>query len=260
MNSQDFDVPSQATKYILLQRTETQWPLKKIRYWLPGGRSIYNAVYNYGLYELDAFLREDQIKDQYRDRMQTEYGIIKPYLPEEVASILDIGCGVGGMDLLLARHYQPRTPRIYLYDKTKLASSVYYQFQQDGYMFYNSLEVASRLMTENGINEQQFETRDANQFDLSRLSEVDLCISLLSWAFHYPLDTYMNQVLECLSSQGSLILDFRHDTGGFESCRTHFKDVEIIQDKEKYRRAIFHQPVREQVEPSTPEIKAPVTA
>lgn len=256
MIDKQFSVPSEAVPYILLQRTETQWPLKKIRYWFPAGRSLYNAVYNNGLFKLDAYLREDTIKDQYRSGMQSEYEQLRPFLPEQTGSILDIGCGVGAMDLLLARHYQRETPHIYLYDKTKIASSVYYQFQQDGYMFYNSLDVASRLMTENGVDETQFETLDADQFDLNNLSQVDLCVSLLSWAFHYPLDTYLDQVLECLSDNGSLILDFRRDTDGFETCRSHFENVEVIDEAEKYRRAIFHQPSRGQELTSDQRVKA----
>ncbi len=48
-------VVDEAVPYILLQRTETQSWFKDLRYQLPGGRKIYNAVYNKFLYQVEAF-------------------------------------------------------------------------------------------------------------------------------------------------------------------------------------------------------------
>jgi hypothetical protein len=73
---------------------------------------------------------------------------------------------------------------------------------------------------------------------------VDLCISLISWSFHYPLETYFDDVLECLSDDGSLLLDFRRGTGQLDKARNYFEGFEIISSTEKYRRAILNNPLK----------------
>ncbi|MFB6226963.1 MAG: class I SAM-dependent methyltransferase [bacterium] len=202
-----YELPSDAVPYILLQRMNTQ-KFRNLRYMLPYGRTLYNAIYNNFLYQAEASLRENEIKDQYLSEMKDEFNTIKDHLPDRTTSILDVGCGVGGIDLFLSDFYEDSQPIFYLFDKTEVSSSVYYQFKDEA-AFYNSLDVAARALKQNGVNEKNLYTLDADDFDLTELKDVDLCISLISWAFHYPLDTYLNDVVECLAEDGSLLLDFR---------------------------------------------------
>lgn len=252
-----FDIPSEAVPYILLQRTETQKWLKPLRYYLPQGRKLYNAVYNNFLYQVEAHFREKDIIEQYLNQMNREFEQLKPYLPETTRSILDIGCGIGGINLFLSRYYEDDQPIFYLHDKTEVSDSVYYQFKSDA-AFYNSLDVASDFLLKNGVNEKNLYTLDADKFDVSALVEVDLCISLLSWAFHYPLDSYIDEVIECLAEDGSLILDFRRGTGEFGEAIDRFEEHEIIDQTEKYRRTILRSPLKSRLEEVTAD-QQPVT-
>lgn len=236
-----YDLPSDAVPYILLQRMDTQ-KFRNLRYILPYGRTLYNTVYNNFLYKLEANLREDEIKEQYLDEMQEEFESIRSYLPSSTTSILDVGCGIGGIDLFLSDFYEDDQPIFYLFDKTEVSSSVYYQFKENS-AFYNSLNVAADALDRNGVNEMNLYTLDADEFDLTELKDVDLCISLISWAFHYPLDTYLDDVLDCLAEDGSLLLDFRKGTGQLEEAVEHFEEHEIIQDAEKYKRTILTGPI-----------------
>ncbi len=236
----EFELPYDAVPYILLQRMETQ-RFRELRYVLPYGRSLYNFVYNRFLYRLEAYLREDQIKEQYLREIEKDYHEIKEHLPGTVTSILDIGCGVGGINLFLSSHYEDKQPIFYLFDKTQVSDSVYYQFKDDS-AFYNSLEVAAETLRNNNVDEKNLHKLDAHEFNLSELDGVDLCISLISWGFHYPLDTYLDDVLDCLAENGSLLLDFRKGTGQFEKAIEHFEDHEVIVDAEKYRRTLLTSP------------------
>jgi SAM-dependent methyltransferase len=254
----DFDLPYDAVPYILLQRMDTQ-KFRNLRYTLPFGRTLYNLTYNQFLYRLEARLREDEIKRQYLDEMQTEYESIKDHLPDSASSILDIGCGIAGINLYLSRHYKEDDPTFYLFDKTKVSDSVYYQFKDEA-AFYNSLNVAVETLKSNNIREDNIQALDADEFDLTTLDDIDLCISLISWAFHYPLDTYLEQVLDCLAPDGSLLLDIRKETGQFDEAAERFKEYDVIENTEKYRRTIFTAPIKDGNQGTTDPTKEPATS
>lgn len=243
MNS-SVHVPPRAVPYILLQRTETQKWLKEMRYALPQGRTIHNLIYNTFLYRMEAAVRRDEIQDEYLSQLRDEFEEIREYLPGEVDSILDIGCGVGGINVFLKDHYGSEDLDFYLFDKTEVSSYVYYQFNQEA-AYYNSLEVAREMMETNGVPRERVHTLNADETDPSELEDVDLCVSFLSWAFHYPAETYLEEVVECLAPAGTLILDFRRGTGGFERCRERFRDHRIIDDNDEYRRVALEEPIKQ---------------
>lgn len=242
MNS-NVHVPPKAVPYILLQRTETQKWLKEMRYALPQGRTIHNLIYNSFLYRMEAAMRRDEIQDEYLSQLREEFEEIRDFLPGEVDRILDIGCGVGGINVFFSEHYGSRNPDFYLFDKTEVSSYVYYQFNQET-AYYNSLEVAREMLQSNGVPGERVHTLDADRRDPSELEDVDLCVSFLSWGFHYPAGTYLEEVVGCLGSAGTLILDFRQGTGGFERCRQHFRDHRVIDDNDEYRRVALKGPIK----------------
>ncbi len=238
--STSFDLPNSAVPYILLQRMDTQ-KFRELRYQLPYGRTLYNTFYNKFLYRLEARLRRNEIKEQYLDELQNDFRTIKDHLPEDTTSVLDVGCGVGGINLFLSEHYKDQQPIFYLFDKTEISDVVYYQFR-DTPAFYNSLDVAAETLQRNGVNEKNIHTLDADEFDLDELKNVDLCISLISWAFHYPLETYLEDVLESLSGDGVLLLDFRRNTNQLAKARRFFEDDDVIKSTEKYERVLLRGP------------------
>lgn len=244
----DFDVhvPPEAVPYILLQRTETQKWLKQMRYSLPQGRTLYNLLYNSFLYRMEAAMRRDEIQDEYLNQLREEFEDVQGALPEGTESILDIGCGVGGIDVFFHDYYDSNDVDFYLFDKTEVSSYVYYQFNREA-AFYNSLEIAREMLESNGVPPKQVHTMDADEDDLTDLGDVDLCVSFLSWAFHYPAETYLDEVVECLSECGTLILDVRQGTDGFEVCRERFRDYHVIDDNEEYRRVALKNPIKQPV-------------
>ena len=74
----------------------------------------------------------------YLSDMETEYSSIQNFSPKECSSILDIGCGVAGIDIFLNQHYLHQKVDFFLLDKTQIYRNVYCMFEENG-VFYNSL-------------------------------------------------------------------------------------------------------------------------
>lgn len=229
-------VPEEAIKYILFQRTAYQlFPhtfayrmLKKI---LPF--SIYNRAV-----EREARTDSSRIKAMYEDDMWKEYQSLQRFLPHTCNSILDIGCGVAGIDVFLSKHYKDNQPIFYLLDKTDIEDKVFYDFKHRG-AFYNSLDVAKATLIANGVQEKNvnaIEAADNNDINID--SKIDLVISLISWGFHYPVATYLERVRELLNIGGSLIIDVRKDTGDIELLDNAFGKIDIIFDEKKFQRIL----------------------
>jgi SAM-dependent methyltransferase len=189
---------------------------------------------------LEAFLFKNRIKKLFNLDMRDEYDRIKNYLPDRASSILDIGCGVAGIDALLHEHYQNDNPKFFLFDKTELNEKVYYGIKKEA-AFYNSLSVAKSLLENNGVPPQNIHLQEADLDRAIKFSEkFDLVISLISWGFHYPASTYLDRVYELLKPGGALIIDVRKGVGGEEEVRNKFHNAEAIYEAQKHIRIVAH--------------------
>lgn len=116
----------------------------------------------------------------YPGSIAADYLHILPFLPNRVDRILDIGCGMAGIDVLLKRHYpdaelwlldgdgdEPRNG----WNKTLNA--------------FSSRAAANELLALNGVTADRW--LDVNT---KEPLAADLIISLASWGYHYPLSTY----------------------------------------------------------------------
>jgi SAM-dependent methyltransferase len=119
------------------------------------------------------------------------------------AVIMDIGSGVAVIDLLLAS-YLPQS-KFYLLDKEGFAfrKGVYYD---KNYPEYNSWEPVVDAVHATGLDPNRFTMMSPeNKWP----GEVDVITSYLSYCWHYPKDTYWQQVMATLKIGGKLILDVR---------------------------------------------------
>jgi hypothetical protein len=143
---------------------------------------------------------------------------------------------VAGIDVFIQRHYAHQPVEFFLLDRSEVAQTVFYSFQSRG-AFYNSLEVAREMLTMNGVPAERIHLLEATMENEIRVPRrIDLAISLLSWGFHYPIQTYLLRVHELLSEAGVLVLDVRKGSGGLEALGGVFPHVEIIQSTAKYDR------------------------
>jgi SAM-dependent methyltransferase len=176
-------------------------------------------------YKACTWLRSRLCAEMLRDFEQ-----IRAYLPKkESISILDIGCGIGGVHPFINNEYH-RKAFFTMYDKTKTEKRIWYEFKQQG-AFYNDLSYTKQFLVENGISEAHVETLEASEHPVfSR--KYDLITSFISWGWHYPLSTYWDVVLETLQDDGVLILDIRSDQRARKIIESAFEYVETI-DKSK---------------------------
>lgn len=154
------------------------------------------------------------------------------FLPTKKApSVLDIGAGMGGIDVFISRHYEGKA-KLMLLDKNGKSEHINAGFHNSAADFshYCDFAAATDLLVANGV--KHFEFYDAkNGFNFDK--KFDVVISLLSWGFHYPIDTYAPK----LAKGAVIIADVRKGTNG-EELLAAYGDVVVIHDAQKYRRVV----------------------
>lgn len=125
------------------------------------------------------------------------------------ATVLDIGSGLGVVDLLLYSYAD--NCKLYLLDKEEhnhigdalSSSDVSYTVDHP---FYHSWEPVKDAIQTSGFSKDRFVFLSPN--DLFP-EEVDLLLSSFSWCFHYPKEVYWKQAVQSLKTGGKLYLDVR---------------------------------------------------
>ena len=169
--------------------------------------------------------------------MENEYLTIQKYLPRSAKSILDIGCGVAGIDVFLSNHYKNNID-IFLIDKTKVDKKVYYNFEKKS-SFYNSLHISKLLLVNNGIDKNKIHLQEATKGNEIKFNQTfDIVISLISWGFHYPVSAYLDTVFQKMNKDGILILDIRKSTNGEKEIEKRFDNYQIILQTKRYIRIL----------------------
>ena len=148
-----------------------------------------------------------EVPRAYAAAITRDFATLRPWLPQRATATLDIGCGLAGLDVLLARHYPQAT--INLLDGTGWAK------RRVGYARtsrpWNSMELALELLRLNGVT-------DAVAWPVAPDLTIpcDLIVSLFSWGFHYPAPTYADLACRSLRTQGRVILDIRNGRPGLD--------------------------------------------
>ena len=123
-------------------------------------------------------------------------------LPDS-AVIVDIGSGIGIMDLLLAKFL--KDPKIFLVDRQELNNKPGVYFSEN-YFFYNSwVPTIDCLESTPGIKEKITMLDPQDEWT----EEVDCVTSYFSWCMHYPKDVYWDRIKQRLKPNGKLIVDIR---------------------------------------------------
>jgi SAM-dependent methyltransferase len=172
--------------------------------------------------------------EAYARTLDEDLASIEPHLPATCRNLLDVGSGLGGIDVLLNRHYLATTgnplevalldgiddmPEVSFHDRT-----------------YNDMAVAIDFLVKNGVEHCYFvplPPREAKPFDL--------IISLQSWCFHYPPAAYLEFVKGCVHRDSVLILDVRADKPLWrDELRQSFTEVAVALSRPKFNRLVFH--------------------
>lgn len=227
-------LPENSIKYILFQRTgylKDNYVFNLLTWF-----GSFNHFYKLSVY-LKSVLFSSKIRNEFNKNMWLEYDIIRPYLPRIVKSILDIGCGTAGIDVLISKHYQ-NAINIFLIDKTCVDKRIYYDFNTNG-SFYNSLRISKKVLECNGVLSSRIYLQEATEKNNILFNQqFDIIISLISWGFHYPINTYLTEVYEKLNKNGVLILDIRKGTCGENEIEQKFGKYTVLLNTPKFIRIL----------------------
>jgi SAM-dependent methyltransferase len=171
------------------------------------------------------------ITAQYVNELWQTYESIRSYLPGN-GRILDIGCGMAGIDVFLSLHYNGRG-QITLADKQEVSPEINAGFHSEAKDFshYHDFAAASKLLESNGVT--GFRCVDLNVEPLPN-EEFDVVLSLLSWGFHYPISAYSPTV----APGGVVIADIRRGTGGEDELNLRYGNALVVHEAKKYLRIV----------------------
>jgi len=164
---------------------------------------------------------------------------MEPWLPPAASRILDIGCGLAAIDILLYRRYSAAAaPDLYLADYDTTTARVHYGFGSSPAV-YNSLTVAHDLLLGNGVGADSIHfIRPEDISQSKQLPRFSLVISTLAWGFHFPVDVYAQAVSNVMEDEAKLIIDIRAGTDGIEQLKRCFTLSGVIEQNDVRVRAV----------------------
>lgn len=164
---------------------------------------------------------------RYADVINAEFLRMRPHLPARCSRILDVGSGLGGIDILLNRHYGGECditlldgvsdpPEVDLHRKT-----------------FNSMAVAEEFLRLNGV--RNFSYIDANDAHRICNGEKDLIISCKSWCFHYAPEKYLDLAASACHAETVIFIDLRYGKAAWrQELEREFRFDQKIYDGLKF--------------------------
>ena len=207
-------------KLLLLQRNEL---LTARQNWLRKtfGRLIFtNFFVNY--FQVQNF---EKITE---DLFYKEFETFKKYIPNSAENIMDIGCGLGIINIYLNEFFEKK-PVFFLLDKNRVDRKIKYGFSSN-YESYNDLNETKNILLNNNID-----TNRINLFDVEKqfliTKKMDLVISLKSMGYHYPINTYIELLRNCCTKNTVFIFDIGDNQYDENYLKKIFDDVKIIYEE-----------------------------
>ena len=207
-------------KLLLLQRNELlterqKWTKKKF------GRFLFTNI----------FINFNQTKDiasEAENLFISEIDTFKEFLPKNVKNIMDIGCGLGIINVLLNKFYNDKTS-FYLLDKNRIDKKIKYGFSSN-YESYNDLNETKRIILENNISENCLFLFDVEK-EISIDAKIDLVISLKSMGYHYPFETYLNLFKKNCNKNTTFIFDVSDGYFDENLFKKYFENIKIVYEE-----------------------------
>lgn len=179
-------------------------------------------------YGLSTESSDENIRASIQKMVLKDFNMIKDYLPNSASDILDIGCGLGLINIALNDLYSDCN--FHLLDKTQELNTEKISGFNEKYTFYNSLPAAKTILNKNGIDENRihlYEVEDEN-IDLLKTKKFDVILSFLSCGWHYSVEVYRDLILSSLADNGIVILDIRHNTNDLDRAKDFLELIECV--------------------------------
>lgn len=173
----------------------------------------------------------------YEADLAATFGQIEPFLPADCGEILDVGSGLGGIDVLLSRHYLARNreaPGVTLLDGLEDPPVMNLHRRT-----FSNARIARNFHWKNGTSLLRLATvgPDVQTF----AQPFDLIVSFGSWCFHYPPAFYLGPVCTSgLKPSTVLVLDVRAEKPDwFGDLERALELVTMVAVKPKWSRCVF---------------------
>ena len=211
-----------AKKLLLLQRNELL-SKRQVFYRKKFGRFLFTNFFIH-------LNQKKNLTDLSFELFEKEYNIIKNYLPNKAKNIMDVGCGLGVINIFLQQHYKNNL-KYFLIDKNKIDLKIKYGFK-DNYESYNDLQETKKLLNSNGIKNENILMIDAEK-QIMIDQKIDFVISLKSMGYHYPYEKYLSLLKKVASDNCIFIFDLASKKyKDLEMIKKHFREYEVIFEEE----------------------------
>lgn len=169
-------------------------------------------------------------KRAYLASLQMEYCSIAQFLPATCERLLDIGSGLGGIDILISRHY-PDPPMPVLFDGDEPEPVM----NRHGKPFSN-MAAAVGFLAKNGIPRFVYQSVSGAFPE----GPFDLVVSFASWCFHYCPELYLDRAIAAAAPGAIFIIDVRRDYKTWHRILEQaLEPIDIAWQNEKIVRRVF---------------------
>jgi hypothetical protein len=212
---------SRSKKLLLLQRNELLSEKQKYLRKRFGRFLFSNFLIN--------FYQIKEIEKNSSKLFHDEIDIIKNFLPNNLQNIMDIGCGLGIINIFLNEIYKNKVS-FFLLDKNHVDNKIKYGFSSN-YESYNDLNETRKILLNNGVDSNKINIFDVDK-DINIEKKMDLVISLKSMGYHYPFENYIPLFRNCCSKDTNFIFDIASDQYEVNFFKKYFDNIKIIHSEE----------------------------
>ena len=212
---------TKSRKLLLLQRNDLLSDKQKILR-KKFGRMIFTNI-------LVNFYQKKNIGNVAEELFEKEIKTFKNFLPKHVKNIIDVGCGLGLINIFLDKIYKNKA-NFYLLDKNRIDNKIKYGFSPN-YESYNNLNETKKILLDNGLDDSRINFFDVDQ-EVNIDKKIDLVISLKSMGYHYPFENYLQLFKTCCNKNTVFIFDIATSQYKPSFFEKYFNDVQTIYEEQ----------------------------
>ncbi len=173
-----------------------------------------------------------EFEKAYKDGLLKQFELMLPWIPKNMHASLDIGSGMGGIDILLNNNFHQSTCLVDALNTLPICKKHNVPF--------NDYNICSEFFKKNGIDEFLYYLSPKEFKRISPFTHVDLIISIKSYCFHYSPEVYLRQLYWWCHKETVLIFDVRNDRPAWlKILRENFTEIDVLLEKPKYTKRVF---------------------
>lgn len=206
-------------KLLLLQRNEflTQKQIKLRKLF---GRTLFTKFFiNY--------FQQRNLMETISSEIEKEFNLFKNHIPKNIKTVMDIGCGLGLINIFLNNYFK-NINEFYLLDKNIIDHKIKYGFSIN-YESYNNLLATKKTLKLNKIDENKINLIDVNKNYHIKEKSIDLVISLVSMGYHYPISNYVELLKKTCTKRTVFIFDIATEYQDLDLIKNLFNHYEILE-------------------------------